>query len=269
MYLAYYKLAEPPFELVPQAGFFYWTAKHRATAAQIADSLLYKDGHVALLGEVDTGKTQFVKTLIEGFPPALKKAYIYQIALSSEGLINNICRQMGLAYNSEAVGEVEARLLEYLLRGNRKKKTLLIIDNAEHLQEADMQLLALAGAEGAGRLQILLVGCDRAEFLLARVPALSQSFSLQARLASFNRGETQEYIEHRLGQAQCPRPRQLFSSEASDVIYSLSAGIPRRINGLCDRALTQGYKNKARKIGLSVVLEAKDEQLPVEAFVAL
>jgi hypothetical protein len=74
--------------------------------------------------------------------------------------------------------------------------------------------------------------------------------------------ETRLYIEHRLkcaGYSGAP----LFSSAAAEGVFKASGGIPRRINGICDRMMLGGFLNGRKELTIEdldeVVAELRQE----------
>jgi hypothetical protein len=59
-------------------------------------------------------------------------------------------------------------------------------------------------------------------------------------LGPMDRDETQAYIEHRLHHVDWKDDPQ-FEGGAFDAVFAVSAGIPRRINTLCNRVLLAAY----------------------------
>src|SRR6266480_3998894 len=87
---------------------------------------------------------------------------------------------------------------------------------------------------------------------------LRQRVTASYHLGPMDRGETQEYVEHRLrhvGWSNFPR----FSPGAFDAIYTFSAGIPRRINTLCNRVLLAAALSEEHDIAAANVDATADE----------
>jgi hypothetical protein len=59
--------------------------------------------------------------------------------------------------------------------------------------------------------------------------------------------ETQAYVEHRLKHVGW-KGDPAFEPEAFDAIHMYSAGVPRRINLLCNRVMLGGYLNERHRI---------------------
>ncbi|HEU4692443.1 MAG TPA: SPOR domain-containing protein, partial [Vicinamibacterales bacterium] len=71
------------------------------------------------------------------------------------------------------------------------------------------------------------------------------------------------YVLHRLAVAGGTRDRVEFSSAALDLVFAASAGIPRLVNRICDRALFYGHLDRASELGQAQVHRAIQElELP-------
>jgi hypothetical protein len=68
---------------------------------------------------------------------------------------------------------------------------------------------------------------------------LRQRVTATYHLGPMDMAETRAYIEHRLNTAGWGGD-PAFSEDAFESIFEYSAGIPRKINGLCDRLLLMG-----------------------------
>ena len=88
---------------------------------------------------------------------------------------------------------------------------------------------------GQPELRSILQGPDMQQF--------RQRVIASYHLTPLDREDTQGYIEHRLKQVRwCGDPT--ITDEAYDAIYAFTAGIPRRINLICNRLLLAGYLNE-------------------------
>lgn len=71
---------------------------------------------------------------------------------------------------------------------------------------------------------------------------MKQRINLSIELEAMTPAQTIEYIKHQLDIARARNA--IFDDKCYPMIHSISAGIPRRINQLCYRALLQGYVDK-------------------------
>jgi hypothetical protein len=81
-------------------------------------------------------------------------------------------------------------------------------------------------------------------------------------LGPLTRKETHEYILFRLNRVQT-KPALRFTTEAMDLIYQFSNGVPRLINFLCDFSLTHAYVAETWTVDQFLVRKAYKE---VEGF---
>ena len=119
------------------------------------------------------------------------------------------------------------------------KRALLIVDEAQNLSGRaieELRMLSNFQLGNQGLLQSFLVGQPELRQLMQgpELQQLRQRVTASYHLGPMDRAETQAYVEHRLrhvGWSNVPR----FEPGAFDAIYTFSAGIPRRINTLCNR----------------------------------
>jgi hypothetical protein len=139
-----------------------------------------------------------------------------------------------------------------------KKRALLIVDEAQNLTPRAVEELRMLSNFQLGDqalLQSFLIGQPELRAMM-QSPAMQQL--RQRVIASYHLGpldaaETEAYIEHRLrhvGWNDDPR----FESGTFPLIHSLTGGIPRRINTLCNRLMLSGY------LGEKHVLDIGDVQ---------
>lgn len=91
-------------------------------------------------------------------------------------------------------------------------------------------------------LQSFLVGQPEFREILQRpeMEQFRQRVAATCHIGPLDQDETRGYIEHRLRCAGS-KGKPSFEPAAFEGIYKASGGIPRRINGLCDRLLLSGF----------------------------
>ncbi len=147
------------------------------------------------------------------------------------------------------------------------KNTILIIDEAQHLQPAVLeQLRLLTNLETNTKklLQVILIGQPELQQLLQRqdLRQLAQRITARYHLMPLTEQEVQQYISYRLQVAGCSRP--VFTSSAVKKLFQLSGGIPRLLNLICDRALLGGYSQQKALIDAGLVSQAASEVLAIK-----
>ena len=65
VYLDYYGLTEPPFNLTPNPRFLFFSAKHREAFNHLLFGVRERKGFVQLTGEVGAGKTTVCRAALE------------------------------------------------------------------------------------------------------------------------------------------------------------------------------------------------------------
>lgn len=145
------------------------------------------------------------------------------------------------------------------------KKTILIIDEAQHLQPAVLeQLRLLTNLETNTKklLQVILIGQPELQQLLQRndLRQLAQRITARYHLLPLNFAEVQHYVRFRLQVAGCQRP--VFSDKAVKKLFELSGGIPRLVNLLADRAMLAAYSQQQPLVEATEVQRAATEILP-------
>ena len=64
MYTKFYGFREKPFEITPDPRFLYLSENHKEALAQLTYAVREKKGFTVITGEVGTGKTLLVQTLL-------------------------------------------------------------------------------------------------------------------------------------------------------------------------------------------------------------
>lgn len=259
MYLDYFGLKEKPFSLSPDPKYLYYSRSHKEALAQMIYTASQDTGFMVLTGEVGTGKTILINALINQFPKTYHFAKIYHSALSPEGLIQNICKEFKLDFVNRTMTQLVLKLQDYLKWNyNSGRKSVLILDEAQNLGTATLEeIRLLSNFEAAHKkiMQIYLIGQPELEEKLwnENLRQLRERVSLKFELQRLDREETKLYINHRLKVAGLSEKRKLFMEDSINQVYTISQGIPRRINILCDNALLLVYSNLYRHIDADTI----------------
>ena len=270
MYTSFFGLNEIPFSIAPNPDYLYLGDRHKEALTHLSYGLGDTGGFVLLTGEVGTGKTTLSRRLLEQLPENTQVAFILNPTLSSQELLATICDELNIRYKKTGLTlkYLTDKIQQKLLKNHEEDiNTLLIIDEAQHLQpEVLEQLRLLTNLETNTRklLQVVLIGQPELQQLLQRrdLRQLAQRITARYHLLPLTRKEVAAYIQHRLTVADCNR--QLFNSGAISLIHKISKGIPRLINLLCDRALATAYGNNDSVVNRKTVLTASQQALGSE-----
>ena len=266
MYLSFFGLSEKPFAITPNPRYLYMSERHAEALAHLMYGLNEAGGFIQLTGEVGTGKTTVVRTLLEQLPQHADVAVILNPRLSPAELLLTICEELGI-FLSEAsstslkdlVDVLNSRLLATHAKG---RKVVVIIDEAQNLlPETLEQVRLLTNLETATHklLQIILIGQPELRDLLARndLRQLAQRITGRFHLTPLSSDDTAAYIRHRMQVAGATR--EIFTERALQAVHRASRGIPRLINIICDRALLGAYTRGEYEIGPALISEASKE----------
>jgi general secretion pathway protein A len=137
---------------------------------------------------------------------------------------------------------------------------VLIIDEAQHLGAdvlEQIRVISTVETNTTRLLQVILIGQPSLLHALAQdhLRQLDSRVSVRATLRPLARSDVEAYVSHRLSVAGNEGGVR-FDSGAIDAVTSLTGGVPRLINLLCDRALMAGVQAGARTIDAAAVGEA-------------
>ncbi len=270
MYEKYFGLTERPFSIAPDPRFLYMSQQHREALAHLLYGVGEGGGFVQLTGEVGTGKTTICRCLLEQLPDNVDVALILNPRVTAQELLSSLCDELRIQYDKRTssikllIDVLNAYLLDVHAKG---RQTVLIIDEAQNLSaEALEQVRLLTNLETTREklLQIILIGQPELRVLLARedLRQLSQRINARFHLQPIKRDETAAYVRHRL--QVCGARETLFNENAVDLVHKVSAGVPRLINIVCDRAMLGAFVEGKRRVDVAIVHRAAVEVLPEE-----
>jgi len=267
MYKGYFGLKESPFSIAPNPRFLFMSERHKEALAHLSYGLGETGGFALLTGEVGTGKTTISRRLIEQLPENTQAAIILNPTLSSQELLATICDELKIRYRKTGatLKTLTDKIHEKLNKNHQENlNTLLIVDEAQHLApEVLEQLRLLTNLETDTKklLQVILIGQPELKQLLQRrdLRQLAQRITARYHLLPLTKVEVAQYIKHRLSVAQCDR--MLFENSAVTEIHRISQGIPRIINLLSERSLTNAYCSNNALVTKKIVLKSAQEAL--------
>ena len=265
MYLGAFGLTEAPFSTTPDQRFLYLSDRHRDALAHLLYGVAERGGFVQLTGEVGTGKTTLCRYLLEHLPVHVDIALILNPTLSRLELLASICDELRVAYPAGStslkalVDALYAHLLDAHARGRR---TVVIVDEAQHLSVEVLEQLRLLTNLETGKaklLQIILIGQPELLELMRRTDLrqVAQRVAARYHLTPLTERETRAYVAHRLSMAG--QPMVIFDDAALRTVHQETGGVPRLINVLCDRALLGAYATHGDAVTRTIVRRAARE----------
>jgi type II secretory pathway predicted ATPase ExeA len=205
MYEAFYKFQGKPFRLTPDPSMLFPSKGHKRAMSYLMYGFEQGEGFVMVTGAVGTGKTLLIQKLFEDL--AHRNVTVANIAsanLDSEDVLPAIASELNLPFEGRSKEALLHDLKQHLVaRSARHSRTLLVVDEAQTLTPAALEMLRiLTNLEQRGRalLQVFLVGqSDLREIIVAnRMEQLRQRIIATFRLEPMEPEESREYILHRL-----------------------------------------------------------------------
>ncbi len=260
MYTRFYNIKTKPFEITPDPHFLYLSEGHREALAHLVYAVKERKGFTVITGEVGTGKTTLIQTLLSRLDGNTRTAYVFNPNLNCTDFLEYICQDFGLRGQKRSKGQYISHLHHFLMDCYAKNENVvLIIDEAQNLDPElleEVRLLTNLETPKRKLLQVILVGQPELNKTLNdfRFRQLKQRICLRYHMRHLNREETAKYITYRLIQAGAEDTR-IFTPKALDRIYAYSGGTPRLVNIVCDNALLSGYTADRKMIGDRIIQE--------------
>lgn len=261
MYLDYYGLKEPPFDITPNPRFLFFSPKHREAFNHLLYGIRERKGFVQLTGEVGAGKTTVCRAMLEQLGPNCATALILNPVLDPDQLMKAIAMEFGLEVHGLDRLETVAVLNKFLLEQvEKQREVVLIIDEAQDLtNELLEQVRLLSNLETDDRklLQIVLMGQPELRTRLNdfSLRQLRQRITVRYHLRPLTRSEVGQYVHHRL-QVSGAKGSPYFTGPALWRIYTYSKGIPRLVNAVSDKCLLAGFVGLRDRIDYATVGKA-------------
>jgi general secretion pathway protein A len=266
MYVSFFGLIEKPFSITPDPRYLYLSERHAEALAHLLYGINESGGFIQLTGEVGTGKTTVVRTLLSRVPQHADVAVILNPRVTPVEFLLTICEELGLGLdeaNRSSVKEMVDALNRRLLAAHADgRRVIVIVDEAQNLS-ADVleQVRLLTNLETATQklLQIILIGQPELRELLDRTDLrqLAQRITGRYHLNPLAKPETDQYVRHRLRVAGASG--EIFTPAALGEVHRVSSGVPRVINVVCDRALLGAYTEDTKKVTPALVRRAAGE----------
>ena len=223
-----------------------------------------RKGLVLITGEVGTGKTTLIYTLLQNLSKKVKSAFIYHTTTTFEELLRSTLLKLNISIGDEDKTSLLNKLNEYLIQKMAQGETLaIIIDEAHNLSKEVMEefrMLSNLQTSKSMLLQILLVGQPELEVKLDSkdLRQLKQRIGIRRQIKPLSMSECAHYIDYRLNLVGSSSSK-VFTSETISLICKYSRGIPRTINILCDNTLLTGYGLTQKKINRKIFKEVIED----------
>src|ERR1700739_976712 len=259
MYAEFYGLTAQPFQLTPDARFFFESTVHRQAMAYLVYGLRHAEGFIIITGEVGAGKTILVENLLSTIDrSSFVTAKLVTTHLAGDDLLHLVAAGFGIATEGLSKGPLLQRISDFALAQHRNgKRALLIVDEAQNLSfEAleELRMLSNIVVDRTMGMQSLLLGHPQFRAVLGstRLEQLRQQGPAAYHLGPLNEAESRAYVEHRLRRAEWKGDPH-FTEDCFPLIYRHTGGVPRQINTLCSRLLLFGFLEQLHTLQANAV----------------
>lgn len=266
MYLPFFGLAEKPFSITPDPRYLFLSGRHAEALAHLVYGIDEAGGFIQLTGEVGTGKTTIIRSLLARQHDKASIALILNPRMAAAEFMLTLCEELGIGVPDSAESSVKELidiLNRYLLKAHAEgRRVVLVVDEAQTLAPElleQVRLLTNLETETQKLLQIILIGQPELRDMLARndLRQLAQRITGRYHLDPLSRDEAVAYIKHRLRVAGATT--DLFSNGALRELFRVSGGVPRLLNIIADRALLGAYSEDRHLVNAALVRRAAGE----------
>lgn len=278
MYRYFYGINDFPFGACPDPRFLYKMPHVQEALACLQYGIASRRGFVVMTGEVGTGKTTLLKTVLSSFTDRrVSTAFVFNPRLDVLDFLEFVLADLGIPSTGRAKQGMQQSKSAMLMQLNRwlidrfrnGELCAIVVDEAQNLSWElleEIRLLTNLETNSEKLVQIVLSGQPELEEKLRdpSVRQLRQRISLWCRTRPLSSEETKAYISNRLRIVGANQA--VFSPEAIQLVYHYSKGIPRLINLICEHSMISAYVEQIKpippRIVESVSLELDLDQQP-------
>jgi type II secretory pathway predicted ATPase ExeA len=221
-------------------------------------------GFACVFGEAGSGKTTSLRAFTAGLNPQLfKVVYLPLSSVTVQDFYRHLAVGLGLVPRFRKVDlfhQIQEQIAKSFLQKNLT--TFIIIDEAQFVQHAilhDLRLVFNFQMDSKNYAMVLLIG----QPLLVNQLSLQIHLPLRQRIAihyafkGLTKDELPSYLSSLLKAAGVPDP--IFTPDAVEAIFAFSAGLPRKVNSLAEKALLVGFQRQSRQIDSSIIQIVQDD----------
>ena len=244
MYSDHFGLSGQPFQLTPDARFWFGSRTHKKAMAYLGYGLAQGEGFIVVTGEVGAGKSTLVGHLLATIDRArLTAVSIVSTQVEGDDMLRLVAQGLGLGSGgvekARLLDLVEQRLEEEARSG---KRALIVVDEAQNLPVSaleELRMLSNFQIGGRALVQIILLGQPEFRDELAcsqGLEQLRQRVIATHHLEAMGEDEVEAYVCHRLSLVGW-QGRPAFAADCWAAVHRHSGGIPRRVNQLANRLM--------------------------------
>ncbi|WP_413207182.1 ExeA family protein [Rhodospirillum sp. A1_3_36] len=237
--MAHWSLRHHPFPVDPGLDLAFSTGTDRDPARRLL-ARIHADPRPALVvGDAGMGKTYLARWVAAVLRRRDRVIRLSARSMDADGLLATVCRDLGLDPTRSIAMPARVLAARLLALGLGGRRVILIVDDAENLEEQDaLDLFHLDSlVTNRGRLiRMVLLGRPEMRARLALCPSLMARMGAMVGLEPLRREDCLAYFDQRVEQARTS-DRALFTPAAKDVLVRESQGVPGTLDALAARAM--------------------------------
>ena len=258
MYKSFFGMRACPFGSSPDPRFLYAMPQIRETLACLQYGIAARKGFVVMTGEVGTGKTTLLKSVLSRFDSDhVSTAFVFNPRLDALDLFEFVLTDFGITPLARMKSAMLIQLNRWLVERFRNNSVcVIVIDEAQNLSWElleEIRLLTNLETSSEKLVQIVLAGQPELEEKLCNlsVRQLRQRVWMWCKTRSLTSEETRAYIAQHLQAAEATE--SVLTDDAMDVVHAYSKGVPRVINLICEHALIGAYVEQVKPIPARII----------------
>jgi type II secretory pathway predicted ATPase ExeA len=275
MYSDFYGFTKEPFQATVDLEFLFRRPCFDEILAATEHCIGWRKGLITITGEAGVGKTMLLayhKQLVTKLVNDKRKTiYLTNPRVSFDQILDLFLKELGTepAFGqTEKINQLQPLLLTEF---HNNCPIVLIIDDAQNIPIETLEsfhILSNFETSAQKLIQLILVGQPELDALLDRqeLRQVCAQIALRACIPPLTKHESLAYIEHRLTVA-VRYPKTVFSKRALDLLVKAANGIPRKLNALCENALTIafGYQQSvvSDKVAKEVIADLNGHRSPL------
>ena len=262
MYESFFQLNEKPFALTPSPRYIYLADQYKDARAKCLYFLTQRSASIYLYGPIGSGKTSLLRMMAQELTGDERNNVAYIIAPNlntSNALLRTICDEFKVKTERSYRGSLKNFGAFLLEQDQSDKMPVLLVDEAQNLPREALKLIHYLlnfVTNEKVLLMIVMVGQEELADKIRRFPSL-WSRMFPSALSSLARPDMENLIQYRwsvaTGDADARHP---FTTEALDVTFLHSLGLPRDVCKICDLALLQAFTRNSQDVTPDIVKAA-------------
>jgi general secretion pathway protein A len=270
--LSYYRvlgLEKEPFSTSPDPAFFFHSQSHDSALKRLEIAIRLKRGLSVILGDVGTGKTTLLRTLLQSFRN--EDDFVFHMILEPNyktefQFLYCLVKMFGISTDMRSTLDYKDAIEKYLFQKgvNENKTIILLIDEGQKLNTNQLELLRILLNYETNEFKLLqLVILSQVELLprIRRVRNFMDRIALKYLINPLDESETKQMIDFRLRQAGYRGHEPLFTDEAAKLIFDNTQGYPRKIALLCHDCVEKLIMDEKKTAGADIVRSIIDREL--------